>query len=52
MNPLPHYSHDSSKPLVIECNCAHTPPTMPTCRDKHSSTCPMALVEKLNVFKN
>lgn len=29
---------------TIECNCAHVPPTMPTCRDTHLLTCPVAQV--------
>jgi hypothetical protein len=28
------------------CNCAHIPPTMPTCRGYHLPTCPMAQFER------
>lgn len=28
--------------VAIECDCACTPPTMPTCRSEHLPTCPVA----------
>lgn len=28
-------------PEAIVCNCADIPPTMPTCRDEHLTTCPV-----------
>lgn len=27
---------------TLRCNCSHVPPTMPTCRDQHLPTCPLA----------
>ena len=27
-------------PIAVPCNCANTPPTMPTCRSEHLPTCP------------
>jgi len=32
--------------VLIDCNCAAIPPTMPTCRDKHLPSCPAAAVEQ------
>jgi hypothetical protein len=30
--------------MDVVCNCAHIPPTMPTCRSEHLIDCPVAVV--------
>jgi hypothetical protein len=32
-----------STPATVECDCAHLAPTMPTFRDEHFPTCPVAV---------
>jgi len=39
-DPCHYEDHEGTKAMRLPCNCADTPPTMPTCRSEHLLTCP------------